>query len=156
MRPSPGQLERSLAAITIGVQQRTVLRSRQLAERRTGEYDQQVRVDINGSAGNDWGYADAALLFEYPFLYAPAQRRVPFNRPHFSYGFEIAQPLDTLLHLGAQIVGWNVNENGWIIGATVRVHVIAPQVTQATPFAATAHLTFQGYAANAEGDDYSI
>lgn len=154
MRPQTGQLERSLEALTIGVHQGARRRSRVLADTHTGEYDQMVQLNVTGLAGNEWAYDDQPVTWELPFLYAPAQRRVPFDRPHFKPGFEVLQPTDVLIHLGAQVVGWNINDSGFFIGATVRVYIVAPLVTEQVSFGAIAHLTFQGYATYAEGSEF--
>lgn len=155
-RPAPGQLERSLAALTIGVVQGQQHRERVLRDTHTGEWDQQVQLEFSGSAGNQWGYADTEIMFEYPFLYAPAQRLVPFDRPHFNKGFEMLTPSTNLVHLDAQIISWNTNDTGWIVGCKVRLYAVAPaNDVSAESFNAIAHLTFQGYAAYAEGEEYA-
>jgi hypothetical protein len=154
-RPKPGQLERSLSALTIGFAQGQKLRADILTDTHSGEWHQQVQLQFSGSAGNQWGYVDHNIYFEYPFLYAPSQRLVPFDRPHFSKGFENLTPGTSLVHLDAQVIEWTTNDSNWIIGATIRLYAVAPanDVT-AEPFSAIAHLTFQGYAAYAEGDEY--
>lgn len=155
-RPGPGQLERSLSALTIGVVQGQKFRERGLSDTYTGEWDQQVQVEFTGTAGSQWGWTDTDITFEYPFLYAPAQRLVPFDRPHFSKGFELLGASITLVHLDAQIVAWNINDNNWTIGATVRLYVVAPLAdVEPLAFSAIAHLTFQGYAAYAEGAEFT-
>jgi hypothetical protein len=155
-RPAPGQLEQSLSALTIGVVQGKEWRERVLSDTHSGEWHQQVQLQFSGSAGNQWGFVDHDVYFEYPFLYAPSQRLVPFDRPHFSKGFENLTPSSTnLVHLDAQVVNWITNDSNWIIGATIRLYAVGPNndVT-AEPFSAIAHLTFQGYAAYAEGEEY--
>ena len=156
-RPA-GALDRALAAITIGMAQGQQFRERVLADTRTGEYEQQIQLSVSGTAGNGWGFADAQVMFEYPFLFAPTQRMVPFDRPHFQASFELMNASDTLVHLAAHVIDWNVNDSGWIIGATVRVVGTAPAVSDSAnleAFSALAHLTFQGYCTYAEGDEYT-
>lgn len=155
MRAQPGQLDRALSRLTIGLVQGQQFRERVLYDTHSGEWDQQVQINFSGSAGNEWGFVDTSIMFEYPFLYAPAQRLVPFERPHFSKGIELLTPSPDLVHLDAQIHSWNINESGWIIGCQVRLLAVAPAAsTDAVLFSAVAHLTFQGYAAYAEGDEY--
>lgn len=156
MSPRPqGSLERGLVAMTIGVQQDRDFRKRMLEDSQQGEFEQQVQLQFSGTAGNDWGFVDTPVMFEYPFLAAKAQRLVPFDTPHFTKGFELTNASDTLVHIDAQIVKWNINESGWIIGATVRLYATAPSMAAAPqPFQGIAHLRFQGYATYAEGDEY--
>ena len=99
---------------------------------------------------------DTDSNFEYPFLYAPAQRLVPFDRPHFTKGFELTSGAATLVHLDAQVLSWDINESNWTIGAKIRLYAVAPLMdTTPVAFSAIAHLTFQGYAAYAEGEEYA-
>jgi|GraSoiStandDraft_43_1057313.scaffolds.fasta_scaffold707472_1 hypothetical protein len=155
-RPTAGQLERSLASLTIGLVQGQQFRQRVLSDTYQGEWDQQVQLEFSGGAGNQWGFVDTDIMFEYPFLYAPTQRLVPFDRPHFNKGFELLTPSTTLVHLDAQVISWNINESNWTVGAKIRLYAVAP-AADVTPelFRAIAHLTFQGYATYAEGDEFS-
>lgn len=152
MPRSGGQLERSLAALTIGHSQDQKARKDQLSYSSAREVEQQVRVPISGTAGNGWGLVDVPVGFKFPFLYAPIQRPVPYGTPHFSYGVEMGTGTNTLIVVHAQILTWNTTDSGWIIGATVRLQASAPQVTvdANVNFSATAHLRFQGYAAESE------
>lgn len=152
MRPQ-GQLDRALGSMTIDLLQNRDFRKRTLYDTRTGEYEQQVHVPFSGAAGSLWGFADQAVNWEMPFVYAPAQRRVPFETPHFTYGIELLNPGSSLVHFGAHVVAWNITDAGWYIGATVRLCVVSPDATVQVPYSAIAHLSFQGYAAYAEGDE---
>lgn len=155
MRAQPGQLERALGSMTVDLLQGRDFQKRVLADTYTGEWEQQVHVPFNGSAGNEWGFADQTVNWEMPFLYAPAQRRVPFETPHFTYGVELLNAAADLVHFGAHVIAWNINDSGWYIGATVRLAAVAPNATTvAVLFSAIAHLSFQGYASYAEGDEY--
>jgi hypothetical protein len=141
--------------MTIGLVQGQKFRQRILSDTHTGEYEQQVQLKFSGTAGNEWGYVDADIYFQNPFLYAPAQRMVPFDRPHFSKGFELLNAGPTLVHLDAQVTDWHINESSFIVGAKVRIYATAPSMTTAPqPFSAIAHLTFQGFSTYAEGDEY--
>jgi len=151
----PGQLERALTNLTVGLVQGQQLRERILRDGYQGEYEQQVQLQFAGAAGNMAGFTDADITFELPFLYAPAQRHVPFETPHFTYGIELLNAGDTLVQLAAHVTAWNINDSNWVVGATVRLTAVAPLVTtEAVAFAAIAHLRFQGYASYAEGDEY--
>ena len=153
-RPA-GQLERSLAALTIGVHQDAAQREKALSDTATGPYQQVVHVELTGSATATWGSVDRDVQWELPFLYAPLQWRVPFPTPHFEPGIEVTAGQGELVVIHAHIVGWTVTEAQWYVGATVRFAVAAPNAAAATPFAAIGHLTFTGWATMAETDEFA-
>lgn len=149
-----GQLERALADLTIGVQHGKERRQVALSDTYTGEWEQQVQVALSGVATASWGFTDAQVAWELPFMYAPLQRMVPFETPHFTPGIEINQASDLLI-VHAHVTNWKVNEYGWVVGASVRFAVYAPNASGPMNYQATAHLRFQGYAGAAEGDDFT-
>jgi len=152
-RPA-GQLDRALAAITLEVFQDNKRRNHILSDGYTGEFEQQFQVAVSGTAGNVWGFVDQAFAFEYPFLWAPLQRRSDFKTPHFRCGIELTNPQPTLVLLHAHVIGWVQSPEMWVIGANVRFAVCAPTVTTtAVAYAAIAHLAFQGYASLPQGVD---
>jgi hypothetical protein len=151
--PRPrGQLERSLAALTIGVQNGVSERRKALSDTFTGEYEQQVHVPLSGQASATWGFTDQPVNWELAFLYAPLQRRVPFGTPHFTYGIEITGGQGDLVLIHAHVIGWTITEQRWYVGATVRFAACAPNATDTIPYSAIAHLSFEGFAAVAETD----
>lgn len=177
-RPA-GALERSLASLTIAIHQDREERRSALADAYTGEHFQQLHVDLSGLATATWGFSDEDVSFELPFLYAPAQRMVPFEVPHYTFGVEHKVTPSDLVLIDAHVLSWHVTEERWIVGAKVRFAVCAPNfssapplasvtwepervgarvgavdLTQGVPFNATAHLTFQGYATYAEGEEF--
>lgn len=151
-----GQLERSLAELTIGVAQGQARRQLALDDSATGEYEQQVRLPFSGHAASGWGFSELTVRFELPFLYAPLQRRVPFETPHYRKGLEIIESKGHPLLLDVVVIGWETSDEGWCTGARVRLAVCAPgQVPpDLVPYKAVAHLSFQGYATYAEGDEF--
>lgn len=152
-RPKTAQLERSLEALTIGLVQDVRHRNRMLHDGQQGEFQQQMQVELSGTAGNVWAWQDQKLSFEYPFVYAPLQRQADLLVPHFTCGFTLAQTTNLIL-LHAHVIAWNVTEESWVIGATVRFAVSAPNaVVTPVPYDAQAHLTFHGYATYAEGSE---
>jgi hypothetical protein len=153
--PPRGALERSLAALTIGVAQGERARRDALDDTYTGEYEQQVHEQLSGEAASGWGFTDAHVAWELPFLYAPLQRRVPFTTPHFTYGIEITSGTEELIVIHAHVIGWTVTEEQWYVGARVRFGVCAPASDPSVtiPYQAIAHLSFQGFATPAEGDE---
>lgn len=152
-----GQLERSLTALTIGMAQGQQQRRRALEDTHTGEYEQQVHVNVSGAATNAWSFVDEPVQWELPFLYAPLQRRVPFPTPHFQADFEITAGTAELVVMHAQVIGWAVTEQQWYVGATVRFAAQAPALADdaQTSYSAIAHCSFEGFATMAEADEFS-
>ena len=153
-----GQLERSLAALTIGVAQGERQRRLALADTHTGEYMQQVHVPLSGVATGGWGSIDVPVTWELPFLYAPLQRRVPFPTPHFHANFEVTAGQGALLLMHAQLIAWNVTDADWYVGATIRFAIAAPGGQNPNPqiaYSAIAHCSFQGFATLPEGDEFT-
>lgn len=182
-RPT-GQLEKALSELTIAVKQDADERRLALRDSYTGEHFQQVHLGVSGLATKIWGYADRDVVFELPFLAAPAQRQVPFAVPHFNYGIEhITSPRDLVL-INAHVLAWRITEENWIVGARMRIAAQAPNFIppapiltlaeigptglppimgaastspadlDGVPFNITAHLTFQGFATYAEGEEF--
>lgn len=150
------QLDRVLAALTIGVHQSVKHRRLALEDTRTGPKHQLVQVPISGQAGNGWGYAtpDHRVSWELPFLYAPGQWLVPFSTPHFQASFAQISGLSDLILFHAHVIGWRQTEEGWFVGATVRFASCAPNAASTVPWSGMAHLTFSGYAALAEVGEF--
>lgn len=141
----------------MGLHQSAMQRRRMLEDGFTGEFEQQFQVKLSGSAGNQWGWVDQQFNFEYPFLYAPLQRRSDLELPHFRSGIEFQAPTPTVMvTLHAIVIDWNRSEENWIVGAKVRFAVQCP-TAQATAvnYNAIAHLAFQGYASLPEGGEFS-
>lgn len=171
-----GQLEKSLASLTIAIKRGADERHAALADGYTGEHVQQIHVDLSGVAASDWGFADKDVNFLMPFVYAPAQRQVPFEVPHFTYGIEFKVPPAGIVAITAHVLSWRQTPEGWITGAKVRFIAMAPgsqpvanTVTKpregapiragatsggGVSFTATAHLSFEGYATYAEGEEF--
>lgn len=149
-----GQMERALVRLAIGGQLQRQARHDALAVVRQGEYDQQVRVNFNGKATDIIGYSDIAVGWEHPFVYAPLQRDPDFETPHVSHHIEFQQPLDTLIIAHAHVVQWTQSDEGWYIGAKVRVAVQAPGAPGVVGYAATLHMTFEGFACPTDQEDY--
>lgn len=180
-RPS-GQLARSLDALTIAVASGREQRRSSLDASKTGEYEQQLQLPFRGRLYDAaLYYLDHDVNWELPFLYAPAQRQVPFDTPHMTYGVTFDTPPITLVVVHAALIAWKITESNWYVGATIRLSAHAPHLTDSgTPspgpfapppkdtmvgpttqpvpahadFAATLHLTFSGYASTPEGDEF--
>jgi hypothetical protein len=153
MSPRPaGELDRALSGLTLDVHKGRVRREQLLADAYQGEYEQQLQVQLSGTAGSGWGYVDQDYMFEFPFLWAPVQRRSEFDTPIFRSGIEIVVPQSSLVLAHAHVVGWHSSPESWIVGARVRFAVSAPAAsTTPIPYQAIAHLSFQGYASLPQG-----
>lgn len=143
-----------MAALTIGVHMGNRERQQSLRDTHSGEYEQQVHVPLTGQAVAAWASVDKQINWQMPFLYAPMQRLVPFEVPHFTYGIVFSIPPPQLVLLDAHVVSWTIVEEGWITGATMRFGVSAPGAASPVPYGATANLSFQGYCTLAEGDEF--
>jgi hypothetical protein len=152
-----GSLDRTLEGLTIGFHKHVEHSKRQRSFTAPHEVEQQVRVEVAGEAGNAWGFVDKIVNFKLPFFYAPGERDPPFATPHFSYGFEHGVQTQELIVAQASVVEWIKNKSSWIVGAKVRFAVVAPNLTGETaiPYSLTAHLTFEGWAAESEMGEMS-
>jgi hypothetical protein len=156
--PRPvGALERSFAAVTIGMARDQ--RSRELALRDTqqGIHEQTVHLPISGEATNLVSFLDCDVSWEFPFLYAPQQTQFTHPTPHFTYGFEETIQVSQPVRYSAHVVRWAINDSDWFTGAVVRVFVDAPNTPangSAIPYSAIAHLSFVGYSTMPEGDEF--
>jgi hypothetical protein len=180
MRPT-GQLEKSLASLTIAIKQGELERNAALADGHMGEHTQQIHVPVSGIATSTWATREQNVNFLMPFLYAPLQRQVPFEVPHFHYGVEFKAPPSDLVLVVAHVLSWTRTEENWIVGAKMQFAAQAPNFVQQVintvtkpephrggvvragetqsslpgiPFNATVHLSFQGWATYAEGEEF--
>jgi hypothetical protein len=154
MRPG-GQLDRALAALTIGPILSEKHRRQALRDTHTSAKHQLIQLPVTGQAGTGWGFSRQKVKWEQPFLYAPGQWLVPFQTPHFHANFDVLGSGGQSLLLDAKVVGWKVLEEGWTVGATIEIGACAPNATAAVSFSAVAHLTFTGYAAAAEAGEFA-
>lgn len=145
-----GQLERVLDGMTVGLLTDQHSRHVQLAHAAGEEVEQQVRVGVQGEVGNGWSNVDRDVFWTLPFIWAPAQREVPYRTPHFSYGIEMRTGTKELVIVNAHVIKWITNDSSLVEGATIRFAASAPNTNAAFKFSAVAHLTFQGYAAETE------
>jgi hypothetical protein len=149
-----GALERALVDITIGATQSRQQREKKLSHTAGTEMEQQVRVPLAGKAENGWGYFDQGVGFKFPFVWLPVQRGAPFRTPHFSYGIEHKSGTNQLVLIHASVIRWNIDSSSRVHGAKIRFAASAPMLGegQSNDFSAIAHLTFQGWACQQEGE----
>lgn len=139
-----GQLERSLVTLALGTHRDLQDRHNALVSTKQGEYTQQVQVQLSGQATVLWGYGDIPVSWEHPFVYSPLQRDPPFETPHVTSHIEFAGTLSDLVLAHAHVINWLQSDQGWYIGAVVRVAVLAPNAPVA--YKGVLHMNFQGYA----------
>lgn len=154
-----GQLDKSLAALTIGYRQALIRGRRALSDGALTEWEQQVQLPLRGKAGTSAAYVDKKIGFDVAFVRAPHQRMADWGgpQPHFSYGVEFATPPPKeAVFITASVAGWKVNEFNWCVGATMRFQVFAPSVTAQVPYSAAVHLVFQGFGGFAEGEELQL
>lgn len=150
MPRATGQLDRVLSGLTVGLLTDQRDRHIQLAHSAGEEVEQQVRVLVQGEVGGGWNHTDRDVYWTLPFIWAPAQREVPYRTPHFSYGVEMRSGTEQLVIVDAHVLSWLTNNSSLVEGARIRFAASAPNTTAAFKFSAVAHLTFQGYAAETE------
>lgn len=160
MTRAVGGLDKALAEIAIQTHRDAHVRHLLKDDSHTGEYMQQVQFPFYGHTVNQgWVFSDKEVTWELPFLWAPAQRQVPFEKPHFWYGVEHTLKPQTIVVVTVSVIEWGVTPENWLVGCVVRCAAQAPAVDIShgdvvTNFATNIHLTFQGYGTNTEGDDF--
>jgi hypothetical protein len=150
-----GQLEKSLAALTIGVRLGERQRERATSDGVLTEWEQQIQLPLRGKAGSAAAHVDKMIGFDVAFVRAPQQRLTDWGgpQPHFSYGIEFTSVHKDAIFITASVVGWKINDFNWCVGARMRFQVFAPSVTKQVPYSAVAHLVFQGFGGFAEGEE---
>lgn len=143
-----GQLGRVLEQILLKAPAEAHARELALRSTKSGPRDQMVHLEVTGEAADGWGYADANVTWEHPYLYAPLQSTLPFKTPHLigAHPEFTAGATAGLVLMQAQVIRWLQDSRGWFIGAVIRIATSAPGQSEALPYAAQLHLTFTGHA----------
>lgn len=111
---------------------------------------QQYQMDVSGVTGTGV-FCDFTVTFQEVLYYAPLQRNLKLEDPHFTYGYQ----LDTGdAKITAYVKSWTLDDNANYLGAIVRVHVEQFAWAPASPFSGAVHCTFQGYGVPAEDSGY--
>jgi hypothetical protein len=92
------------------------------------------------------------VSWEHPFLYAPLQRDPSFETPLVTDHVEFTQNSGVLIVAHAHVVSWKMSDQGWYVGATVRVAVSAPGQSNPVAYSGVLHLNFQGFASPTDED----
>jgi hypothetical protein len=143
------RLQRSLSALTIGAVKARDERERSLAPLESGEFLQQIQLNVNGKAFTGPAVAEVEVAFPHAFLTRLGRETGPEN-PTFHDGAEVASGGPVMIH--TQVIDWIENDSGLLTGARIRIHSWWPGASAELPFAAVVHLTFIGYAAPTTDD----
>lgn len=150
--PSPRdthRLSRSLEELTIGVHRSVRKNEAQESQLGGGTFMQYMTVDVTGQVGSSLTVIDVPVDWEVPFLNRVDPRNAKGRiNPHFASGVEILT--DSYVSITCQVRSWLENEQGWVMGANMRVLAHSPGAARGQKFRAVLHLTFTGYAAPSE------
>lgn len=142
-------LTRGLEELTIGVHRSVRKNERQETQLGGGTFMQYMTVDVNGLVDSMLQVTDVPVDWEVPFLNRVDPRNAKGRvDPHFTSGVEILT--DSYVSITAQVRSWLENEQGWVMGANMRILAHAPGAARGQKFRAVIHLTFTGYAAPSE------
>mgnify|MGYP000874607797 CR=1 FL=1 len=148
MPASHHQLQRSLAAMTIGVVKARDSKRANKIPYELQEGEQQFQLPITGTAQRGVTWAKKELTFDFLFYEATGYRFVPFDSPQFSHGFVI-EPVDDkeavkpiFVSAMAEYVRRDLDDA--VTGAVMHVGVHSPTI-EPVEFEGYLHLTFQGY-----------
>jgi hypothetical protein len=147
-RPTLGQMERSYAALTVGVIRSMDDAKAQRAFEGLAEREEEIAIEISGEAQEFAAWAEITLEFDTFFVDATGQRDSDFVHPIFTYGAYI--PSGGPVALSACVLKWITNKRNETTGCTLAVGVAASDT--ARKFQGELHAVFSGYGAPA--DDY--
>lgn len=142
-RPSVGRTEKVARDLTI-----TVLKGAKKAEEAKlaeglAETDEQLKLEIQGRAEEFPIWTILRIKFGTIFLAAPGQRDSDYDRPHFTFGYEVTE--GGPIGIDACVTQWLVNDREETYGCKLAV---GPRATDyATRFRGVVHANFQGYGA---------
>lgn len=166
-RPNAAALERSLSMMLVGVTKQREADEVEAAPLRLDETDQVFQVAVEGEAGAAIGtWAPFTVDFDYMFVYAPTQRMVQYDRPQFTWGFELRSSTPVLVY--CQLTGWATQDTDPEIDATITttgaelvVGAFSPGLEDGDdpiPYRGLLHLNFGGFAApyDTPSDDEAI
>lgn len=123
-------------------QHQALLRARKARGWGGGDIVMHAQVRVSGNVGRDPRSQAVPVVFPYPIIYAPTRSDFSLPTPQFTSGV-----IKKTTHiLDVSVEDWINSKEGWYTGALVRVTAFAPNAGKVTPFTATLHLTFFGYA----------
>jgi hypothetical protein len=140
------KMERSLRALTVTTQNVYKAAAVQREQISAGEYMQQGKLEIAGTAKAWFEWIDAEIEFPEPFIESGDRRFSDFKRPHFTFGYEITTR-DPIV-VTAYVTSW-VGAEGETTGAKMVFGVWIGDHTDEeaeVKFRGTVHVSFQGFA----------
>jgi hypothetical protein len=149
------RLQTSLRAMAIDLTAAREAREREIDAMRLREMEQQLQIEVEGTATPQIGGMTVDVAFDVGFTTANGLRAAHLDRPHVWFGFEQTfvsaggRPTDVAVMLAATVVGWERQRHS-IIGARVAISALAPAVVD---FRGLIHATFQGLGAPQDEPD---
>lgn len=149
-----GQLQRSLAALTIGVVRGVDDRENQLAPLRSGNIMQACQVDLKGRVSEKPIRGELDIHWRAPFIPDAAQNSSGLETPHFAPGVELLSTVPVIIY--PQLTGWHRDTEGSFTGAKVGITAWIPGSKKKQEFSAMLHCIFVGYGAPTEDDEDGV
>lgn len=150
-RPIEHAIERSLAALTIGVLKNTAAHEERRRQLSLAEWELQFQERISGMAGNQVASSILGLDFETPFYFSPGSRDSELDTPQYSVGTNVES--GTGVMISANVTSWKRDEEtDAVTGASVEISAVAPGTDEDVPYTAVVHLSFQGYSSMPEDE----
>lgn len=148
-----GAITRSLTAIAIEEPQAVDDSREALASLEGGDMAQCVQFAINGTATADAAWASTEVRWQYPFFQHLDKTRTDsaLDNPTASFGIELHTDAPVVIFVAVR--DWIESDEGWQIGARLRVACFAPGAVGEETFSGMVHCTFLGWAAPAEEED---
>jgi hypothetical protein len=133
--------------MTIDVAAERIARQEALNVWRLREFEQQLQIEVSGTATTVITQLVLDLDFDVAFTLATGQRNSLLEKPHVWFGFEQTKvatvngkPTDVAVMIGAAVTKWKQRRLD-LVGATVAISALAPA---AVTFSGVLHATFQG------------
>lgn len=156
-----GAVQRASSAMVIEPARKLDKRRAALGIDQLQEIDQQLMVEMSGTATSVTATSTTQVTFDIGFMDATEQRYSPFTVPLFTYGFALLSvgPLASgspgpVPMVSAAVLGWTERPGPVIIGATVALSAAIPGLAPAEEidFSGYLHMNFQGYGALEENE----
>lgn len=144
-------LQRSVRKLAVDIVRDVGARAQLNADTVLAEREEQVQLDLRGTATSTPAWSQLEVPFQHAFLTSNARRNSQLVRPHFTPGFELLsvsnpqnEPVVGGVLILPTVIGWKVESGIAITGVTVALCAWAPAGIELS-FRAVAHLTFQGF-----------
>lgn len=144
------RVNRSLAALTVGMQRAHDELQLDQAQLGAGETEQQWKLEVAGEAGGKIAYQTTTISFDERFYPAADRRDSDFDRPIFTFGYEMLTGAPVMIT--AAVTRWVADEYT-VTGAEVAIGIVQPGASGKTKFKALVHLVFQSWAGPTINDD---